>query len=155
MLRLLSGGDSRRYHPSVGSVYVDCEIEKFGSAKLDGFNGGIAIRVDDALVSYANKIRGHARVEGFRTLQDLKDIIENHLKLTEDDFAGVSNLVKSAGCNIFATRDKYAEDEYERNTTLVEVPKCRWTGKTGYAGEWFYEIETHTMYDKDDYFMKR
>jgi len=75
-------------------------------------------------------------------------------KLTEDDFAGVSNLVKSAGCNIFATRDKYAEDEYERNTTLVEVPKCRWTGKTGYGGEWFYEIETHTMYDKDDYFMK-
>lgn len=76
-------------------------------------------------------------------------------KLTEDDFSGVSNLAKSAGCNIFATRDKYAECEIEKNTTLIEVPKCRWTGRTGVAGEWFYDLETHTLHDKETYFKNK
>lgn len=72
-------------------------------------------------------------------------------KLTEDDFSGVSNLAKSGGCNIFATRDKYAEDPLDQNTTLVEVPKCRWTGRSGVAGEWYYDNQTHTLHDKSEY----
>jgi hypothetical protein len=72
-------------------------------------------------------------------------------KLTEDDFSGVSNLAKSGGCNIFATRDKYAEDPMDQNTTFVEVPKCRWTGRAGAAGEWYYDNQTHTLHDKDAY----
>lgn len=72
-------------------------------------------------------------------------------KLTEDDFSGVSNLVKSGGCNIAATRDKLAEDIVEQNSTEIEVLKCRWSGNTGYAGSWYYDNTTHTIYDKDDY----
>lgn len=72
-------------------------------------------------------------------------------KLTEDDFSGVSNLVKSGGCNIAATRDKLAEDSVEQNSTEIEVLKCRWSGNTGYAGSWYYDNTTHTIYDKDDY----
>lgn len=72
-------------------------------------------------------------------------------KLTEDDFSGVSNLVKSGGCNIAATRDKLAEDPIEQNSTEIEVLKCRWSGNTGYAGSWYYDNITHTIYDKEDY----
>ena len=72
-------------------------------------------------------------------------------KLTEDDFSGVSNLVKSGGCNIAATRDKLAEDPVEQNSTEIEVLKCRWSGNTGYAGSWYYDNTTHTIYDKEDY----
>lgn len=72
-------------------------------------------------------------------------------KLTEDDFSGVSNLVKSGGCNIAATRDKLAEDLIEQNSTEIEVLKCRWSGNTGYAGSWYYDNITHTIYDKEDY----
>jgi len=50
------------------------------------------------------------------------------------------------------SRDKEAEDDVERNTTFMSASKIRWTGKTGIAGEYFYDIETHTMYDKEYYF---
>jgi hypothetical protein len=73
-------------------------------------------------------------------------------QLTEDDFAGVSNIIKSGGCNILTSRDKLAEDLVERNTTNVEVPKCRWTGRSGPAGKWLYDNDKHTMYDYDTYF---
>lgn len=73
-------------------------------------------------------------------------------QITEDDFSGVSNLVKSGGCNIAATRDKLAEDEHEKNTTEIEVLKCRWTGNTGWAGEWYYDNKSHTLFDKQDFF---
>lgn len=76
-------------------------------------------------------------------------------QITEDDFSGVSNLVKSGGCNIAATRDKLAEDVHEKNTTEIEVLKCRWTGNTGWAGEWYYDNETHTLHDKQDYFAQQ
>lgn len=67
--------------------------------------------------------------------------------LTEDDFAGVSNLAKSSGCTVLTMRDKYAEDPVEQNTTLADVGKCRWSGRTGHAGKWYYDLDTHTMYD--------
>ena len=76
-------------------------------------------------------------------------------RLTEDDFAGVSNLVKSGGCNIAATRDKLAEDETEQNSTDIEVLKCRWSGNTGYAGSWYYDNLTHTLYDKEDFLQQQ
>jgi len=76
-------------------------------------------------------------------------------RLTEDDFSGVSNLVKSGGCNIAATRDKLAEDETEQNSTDIEVLKCRWSGNTGYAGSWYYDNLTHTLYDKEDFMEKQ
>lgn len=71
--------------------------------------------------------------------------------LTEDDFAGVSNLAKSSGCTILTMRDKYADDPVEKNTTYVDVGKCRWSGRTGHAGKWYYEPESHTMYDLNDW----
>jgi hypothetical protein len=72
-------------------------------------------------------------------------------KLTEDDVAGVSNLVKSGAANIFFDRDKYADTELGKNTTEVYMPKCRWTGDAGEAGEWFYDNKTHTVYELEDW----
>lgn len=35
-------------------------------------------------------------------------------------------------------------------------PSClRWTGKTGGAGEYYYDNETHTVHDKEDYLSSR
>lgn len=87
-----------------------------------------------------------------QTDRDGKRIVR---QITEDDFSGVSNLVKSGGCNIAATRDKLAEEADDKNTTDIEVLKCRWTGNTGYAGSWYYENETHTLYDKMDFFANK
>ena len=73
-------------------------------------------------------------------------------KMHEEDIHGSSSIFKSGACNLLFSRDKEAEDEVERNTTFMSASKIRWTGKTGIAGEYFYDIETHTMYDKEYYF---
>lgn len=73
-------------------------------------------------------------------------------ELTEDDVSGLSLVTKSAGANIFLNRSKYAEDEIVRNTTKVTLGKCRWTGVTGVVGNWYYDIQTHTMHNFNTFF---
>ncbi len=72
-------------------------------------------------------------------------------ELSEDDVHGISAIVKSGGANIFMSRDKYSEDDLERNSTNVTIGKCRWTGITGKAGDWYYDNDSHTMHDKNTY----
>ncbi len=73
----------------------------------------------------------------------------------EEDFAGSSSIFKSAACNLLFTRNKEAECPVERNTTIMKMTKCRWTGRTDpHAGKYFYDNDTHTLYDYDDYMDK-
>ena len=76
-------------------------------------------------------------------------------QLTEDDFSGVTNLIKSGGCNIVAMRNKSETDEVKKNTTDVDILKCRWTGHTGFVGSWYYDTASHTLYDKQDFMEKQ
>lgn len=70
----------------------------------------------------------------------------------EEDFQGSSAIFKSAACNLLFTRNKEAETLVERNTTHMKMTKCRWTGRTDpHAGKYYYDNETHTLYDFDDY----
>lgn len=74
--------------------------------------------------------------------------------LFEEDMQGSSSIFKSGACNLLFTRNKEAEDEIERNTTRMKASKIRWTGKTGVAGEYYYDNATHTMHDKEDWMSK-
>lgn len=71
--------------------------------------------------------------------------------LHEEDIIGSSSLYKSAACNLMFSRNKEAEDNIERNTITMKATKIRWTGKTGIAGKYYYDIESHTLHDLDDY----
>ena len=71
---------------------------------------------------------------------------------TEEEIQGSSTIIKSASANILLSRNKYAEDEVERNTTKVLLSKNRICGLTGPAGEVYYENDTHTLWDKAAYF---
>lgn len=73
-------------------------------------------------------------------------------ELTEDDVSGLSLVTKSAGANIFLNRDKYSEDPVIKNTTKATMGKCRWTGITGVVGKWYYDVNTHTMHDFEQFF---
>lgn len=67
----------------------------------------------------------------------------------EEEIQGSSTIIKSASANILLSRNKYAEEELERNTTKVVLSKNRICGITGPAGEVYYENETHTLHDKE------
>lgn len=75
--------------------------------------------------------------------------------LTEEDMQGTSAIYKSGAVNIVIRRDKTAEDPEERNTTQVYLPKSRDAGDTGPAGELYYEIESATLYNKEDWLINR
>lgn len=71
--------------------------------------------------------------------------------LHEEDLMGNSSIYKSAACNLMFTRNKEAENEIERNVTIMKATKIRWTGNTGVAGKYYYDNQTHTLYDLDDW----
>jgi hypothetical protein len=70
-------------------------------------------------------------------------------ELHEEDFFGSGSIFKSSACNLLFSRDKEAENEFERNVTRMKATKIRWTGRTSpIAGEYYYDNATHTMFDK-------
>ena len=71
-------------------------------------------------------------------------------KVTEYDAKNSGTFVQSAAYNIVMNRDKLAEDDTVKNTTEVDLPKCR-GGKTGSAGKWYFDFITATCHDLDDY----
>jgi len=72
--------------------------------------------------------------------------------ITEDDTMGSSFLAKGAGITIALERDKAAEDPVERNTTYCYILKNREFSETGSAGSFYYEIQTATLHDKEQFF---
>lgn len=77
------------------------------------------------------------------------------MDVDESDIMGSSTIMKSASVNILLARDKNHEDEVERNTTYVMLPKNRVLGETGPAGKIFYERYTHVMHDYEEYWKDR
>jgi hypothetical protein len=47
-------------------------------------------------------------------------------------------------------RDKLSENELDKNTTEVDLPKCR-GGKTGPAGKWYFEFDKSKCHDLNDW----
>ena len=71
-------------------------------------------------------------------------------KVTEYDAKNSGTFVQSAAYNIVMNRDKLAEDDIVKNTTEVDLPKCR-GGKTGSAGDWYFDFMTATCHDLEDF----
>lgn len=75
----------------------------------------------------------------------------NVRKVTEYDALGSGTFIQSADVNIVINRDKMASDSIEKNTTYVDMPKCR-GGITGEICALYYDAETRQQYDRDEYF---
>lgn len=64
---------------------------------------------------------------------------------TEDDLKGSGSLKQIAMTTIAMARNKYADDEVERNTTSLHVLKCRFSGRTGIADHLHFKDDTGRM----------
>ena len=64
---------------------------------------------------------------------------------TEDDLKGSGSLKQIAMTTIAIARNKYAENEKERNTTSFHVLKCRFSGRTGPCDFAHFSDETGRM----------
>ena len=94
-------------------------------------------------------------VKGFIKSHGVSFVLINHMRKSENsgeqDIMGSSTIIKSAAANILLKRDKLAEDPIVRNTTTVQVTKNRVCGLTGPAGGSYYDNQTHTMHDLEDW----
>ena len=108
-------------------------------------------------------------IKGMMKSHGVTFILVNHLRkssggskanstgadIHEEDFMGHSSIFKSSACNLLFVRNKEAENDFERNVTTMKMTKCRWTGRTSpVAGKYYYDNETHTLYDLEDYLEK-
>jgi twinkle protein len=64
---------------------------------------------------------------------------------TEDDLKGSGSLKQIAMTTIAIARNKYAENEKERNTTSFHVLKCRFSGRTGPCDYSYFDDDTGRM----------
>ena len=65
--------------------------------------------------------------------------------VNEYDLKGSGSINQIAFNTILLSRDKLSDDEYTRNSTKVQLVKCRRTGRTGSAGWMYYEESTGRM----------
>ena len=71
-----------------------------------------------------------------------KPSMTNPHNVNEYDLKGSGSINQIAFNTILLSRDKMAEDDYTRNSTMVQVVKCRRTGMTGPAGWLYYNSMT-------------
>ncbi len=95
--------------------------------------------------------RGATIVNVLHTTKPKRDKEGKMIPITEYCAYGSSTFVQSAAINILIDRDKMTEDGIEKNTTRVRMPKCR-EGHTGDAGEWYYDVDTRGVHDRDKFF---
>jgi len=71
-----------------------------------------------------------------------KPSLSNPHNVNEYDLKGSGSINQIAFNTILLSRDKMSDDEYTRNSTMVQVVKCRRTGMTGMAGWLYYNAYT-------------
>ena len=71
-----------------------------------------------------------------------KPSMTNPHNVNEYDLKGSGSINQIAFNTILLSRDKMAEDDYARNSTMIQVVKCRRTGLTGPAGWLYYNSTT-------------
>lgn len=71
-----------------------------------------------------------------------KPSLTNPHNVNEYDLKGSGSINQIAFNTILLSRDKMAEDDYARNSTMIQVVKCRRTGLTGPAGWLYYNSST-------------
>ena len=74
-----------------------------------------------------------------------KPVVKDPHDVNEYDMKGSGSINQIAFNTILLSRDKMSEDDYARNSTKVQLVKCRRTGRTGHAGWLFYEETTGRM----------
>lgn len=94
-------------------------------------------------------------MKGFIKAHGVSFVLINHMRKSDNsgemDIMGSSTIIKSAAANIILKRNKLAESELERNTTTVTVAKNRVCGLTGPAGAAYYDNQTHTLHDLEEW----
>jgi KaiC/GvpD/RAD55 family RecA-like ATPase len=142
---------------SIMNLIVSCEVKVIVLDPLQDAWAGMTLEQQEKASAW---LKGSVKSHG------VTYILINHVRkssqgsksnsqgadLTEEDFHGSSSIFKSSACNLLFMRNKEDEDEIARNTTVMKMTKCRWSGQTSpFAGKFYYDNATHCLHDFDDW----
>jgi archaellum biogenesis ATPase FlaH len=137
---------------------VDKAIKKYGSKlivfdPLTDFLRSLGNEAQEEFMMYQKMMKkdGIVFVNVLHTRKPPSSKDGDFRKVSEYEVLGSGSFIQSSDINIVLNRNKMAEDPIERNTTIVDMPKCR-GGVTGEACKLYYDQETRQQYDLDDYF---
>lgn len=150
-------GDLESLQDKVEELVISCDCKVIVLDPLQDLLDGLSNEEQAVFMKWQKgMIRSHKvtfiNINHTRKSSDSSSAGSTGAFITEEDFSGSSTIFKSASVNILLMRDKYAEDPIVRNTTKAMMSKNRVCGITGPAGDYYYDNDTHTMYDKDYYF---
>lgn len=149
-------GDYGSLQDKIEEVIISCDVRIIVIDVISDVFAGMSIGEIDLWMAWEKKLVkqynciicniSHTR----KSTGDSKSASQGAF-LTEESIIGSGTQYRSAGINIALQRDKTHEDPITRNSTAVHLLKSRATGNTGKAFDMFYDVETHNLFDKDDY----
>lgn len=122
---------------------IDCDVlivDPLHAAVRSDENGTI-----DAFMDRCLKLAKETGVSIIIISHMRKPNVKDPHDVNEYDMKGSGSINQIAFNTILLSRDKMAADEYTRNSTLVQLVKCRRTGRTGQAGWLYYEENSGRM----------
>ena len=122
---------------------LDCDvviIDPLQVAVTSNENGMI-----DAFMDRCLKLAKETSISIIVVSHMRKPQVKDAHDVNEYDMKGSGSINQIAFNTILLSRDKLSEDDYTRNSTKVQLVKCRRTGRTGTAGWLFYEQETSRL----------
>ena len=122
---------------------MDCDVlilDPLHAAVKSDENGTI-----DAFMDRCLKLAKETGVSIIIVSHMRKPAVKDPHDVNEYDMKGSGSINQIAFNTILLSRDKMSDDEYTRNSTKVQLVKCRRTGRTGHAGWLYYEERTGRM----------
>ncbi len=153
-------GDYSKLQEKIEELIISCDCKVIVIDVISDIFGSMDLKQVEEWMSWTKKIVKQyncifIHISHVRKSGSSEKSASQGAFLTEESTIGSGSQFRSAGINIALQRDKNNEDMIVRNTTHVHILKSRATGWTGPACELYYDSETHTLWDKDEYFTKR
>jgi len=122
---------------------LDCDvviIDPLQVAVTSNENGMI-----DAFMDRCLKLAKETNISIIVVSHMRKPQVKDAHDVSEYDMKGSGSINQIAFNTILLSRDKLSDDDYARNSTKVQLVKCRRTGRTGTAGWLYYEQDTSRL----------
>ena len=142
--------DKVRYLIAIGCEYIYVDHITIAVSGEDNQNSAIDNFMEQLLKLCKQHIVWFGVVSHLRKTGGDKKSFESGGIPTDDDLKGSGSIKQIAFTIIALVRNKMAKDEKDRNKTKLYILKSRYTGRTGYAGEFTFHAATGRLMAVDD-----
>ena len=151
------GGNVKDIQDAIERMVKECQCKVIVIDPLQDVIASLPLEEQDNFMSWQKSLTKSEgvtviNISHVRKSSGGKEANSRGADISEEDFHGSGSIFKSGACNLLFTRNKESESAIERNTTIMKMTKCRWTGNTSpFAGMYYYDNSTHTLHDFEEW----